>query len=150
MTRSSRTLRGCVDWNEKIKALNPEEQTSHPSRVRGLKYFPINFLFLNSSVAPFAGAWIEIVLPCDYHTKSFKSHPSRVRGLKLSVCFWVYTHFNVAPFAGAWIEIISSSCPSNCNFCRTLRGCVDWNVFWLVNKFNAVRVAPFAGAWIEI
>ena len=35
--------------------------TSHPSRVRGLKYFADALLYGNSNVAPFTGAWIEIV-----------------------------------------------------------------------------------------
>ena len=34
-------------------------------------------------------------------------------------------------------------------YCRTLRGCVDWNECKCWKLFNG-RVAPFAGAWIEI
>ena len=33
---------------------------SHPSRVRGLKWFPIFRVFGPFDVAPFTGAWIEI------------------------------------------------------------------------------------------
>ena len=36
---------------------------SHPSRVRGLKYFAFASLRLLSAVAPFTGAWIEIISP---------------------------------------------------------------------------------------
>ena len=56
---------------------------SLPSRERGLK-FPDTMSEKNTiKVAPFAGAWIEILL-CD--------------------CFM--GGYTVAPFAGAWIEII--------------------------------------------
>ena len=33
---------------------------SHPSRVRGLKYYLTSTLLYNPVVAPFTGAWIEI------------------------------------------------------------------------------------------
>ena len=35
---------------------------SHPSRVRGLKFYIDKFEELRYKVAPFAGAWIEIGL----------------------------------------------------------------------------------------
>ena len=34
--------------------------TSLPSRERGLKFLKLEISFLRNSVAPFAGAWIEI------------------------------------------------------------------------------------------
>ena len=34
---------------------------SHPSRVRGLKFNNVDNLELEDDVAPFAGAWIEII-----------------------------------------------------------------------------------------
>ena len=36
------------------------EARSHPSRVRGLKFFRVEFLNRQVVVAPFTGAWIEI------------------------------------------------------------------------------------------
>ena len=56
----------------------------------------------SKEVAPYAGAWIEIIGA--FYCDSFQ---------------------HVAPYAGAWIEIDTS-----CNIayganCRTLRGCVD-------------------------
>ena len=55
---------------------------SHPMRVRGLKFLVFTLLLWAVSVAPHAGAWIEIsrqaVAVYDYAT----SHPMRVRGLK--------------------------------------------------------------------
>ena len=77
-------------------------------------------------VAPFAGAWIEIVqrkkpdgeswslplrergLKLIIHLKkkgTYKSLPLRERGLKLSISNSYCVCCNVAPFAGAWIEI---------------------------------------------
>ena len=60
----------------------------------------LNFVY--ASVAPFAGAWIEIA------DKAFKTASS-----------------GVAPFAGAWIEIITAIPYSMAQVCRSLRGSVD-------------------------
>ena len=72
-----RGLKFLVDNYEYRKGL------SHPSRVRGLKSVLENAIGAFQKVAPFTGAWIEILNP-----------PS-------------VPHFNVqvAPFTGAWIEI---------------------------------------------
>ena len=78
---------------------------SLPSRERGLKFQKALKGDIRAIVAPFAGAWIEIVnCPCPA-SSSCTSLPSRERGLKclvISLIFWLY---GVAPFAGAWIEI---------------------------------------------
>ena len=55
---------------------------SHPSRVRGLKYFLIIGHDIRSLVALFTGAWIEIYLMYVVVLATVGSHPSRVRGLK--------------------------------------------------------------------
>ena len=55
---------------------------SLPSRERGLKLADPGTLEEPKVVAPFAGAWIEIVI--------------------MYLCF---VKENVAPFAGAWIEM---------------------------------------------
>ena len=77
---------------------------SHPSRVRGLKFFEcVEFRELEI-VAPFTGAWIEILGP--------SSIPSPGP---------------VAPFTGAWIEIdkmsvlTSSRIPSHPSRVRGLK-----------------------------
>ena len=57
--------------------------TSHPSRVRGLKY----------------------QLATEKLEGGRMSHPSRVRGLKLEKAGIVEDDGYVAPFTGAWIEI---------------------------------------------
>ena len=55
-------------------------------------------------VAPYVGAWIETFdVPC--HGIIMASHPTWVRGLKRL-----------------------STLTLRCTICRTLRGCVDWNV----------------------
>ena len=81
----------------------------------------------NIAVAPFAGAWIEIIITMLKKYGSMKSLPSRERGLKFPKVLCLQGSVDVAPFAGAWIEI---------------------------GKYRAVisprQVAPFAGAWIEI
>ena len=60
--------------------------SSLPSRERGLKWFCLSNHSANSSVAPFAGAWIEIFIP-----------------------FVRFSTSCVAPFAGAWIEMAHST-----------------------------------------
>ena len=49
--------------------------------MRGLKFLALLFVPLLRQVAPFAGAWIEMVVGKNANVTSW-SHPSRVRGLK--------------------------------------------------------------------
>ena len=56
----------------------------------------------NSLVAPYAGAWIEMVRP-------------QLTWLPILV----------APYAGAWIEIVIPHCRNTVHGRRTLRRCVD-------------------------
>ncbi len=99
-------------------------------------------------VAPFTGAWIEIIQTRRKQRRKRKSHPSRVRGLKSDWVPGVGGKHIVAPFTGAWIEINmitrlgiqnGASHPSRvrglkCHYkkysnnflqSRTLHGCVD-------------------------
>ena len=78
------------------------------------------------NVAPFAGAWIEIINRL-FNSSKGASLPSRERGLKFTQGIGKVGGGLVAPFAGAWIEI-SAPLPLP----------------------DQRRVAPFAGAWIEI
>ena len=58
-------------------------------------------------VAPYTGAWIEILVP-PYPSLRLSSHPTRVRGLKfISIALFKGSDF-VAPYTGAWIEIDSN------------------------------------------
>ena len=56
-------------------------------------------------VAPFTGAWIEI-LDVSQHRTDGLSLPSRERGLKFSAALSKSIISIVAPFTGAWIEIV--------------------------------------------
>ncbi len=78
------------------------------------------------SVAPRAGAWIEIG---DQYTilVGIRSHPVRVRGLKSITYPDATDRTAVAPRAGAWIEILYDP-----------------------KRHPKLAVAPRAGAWIEI
>ncbi len=91
-------------WIEiRIAAMGTSIQTeSHPSRVRGLKYYVLY------------GGYGEL-----------ESHPSRVRGLKYGCKLFCDMGLKVAPFAGAWIEMSPSRHHYLYKFGRTLRGCVD-------------------------
>ena len=55
-------------------------------------------------VAPFAGAWIEIL-----HRKCLKGllavAPFVGMWIEMQLAIWIRAATNVAPFAGAWIEI---------------------------------------------
>ena len=75
---------------------------SHPTRVRGLKWDYIGYLYDDRHVAPHAGAWIEIAC----------------RPI-LPICRMV------APHAGAWIEIVKKLLHIGLLNGRTPRGCVD-------------------------
>ena len=100
---------------------------SLPSRERGLKLLRKRVYLYRKIVAPFAGAWIEILYSGTPGAGKSLSLPSRERGLKLAlIAIYIISRF-VAPFAGAWIEIYYPT------FFRGSDG-----------------VAPFAGAWIEI
>ena len=62
---------------------------SHPTRVRGLKFYRFFDAKKLRAVAPYTGAWIEI------NEFYFKEHT-----------------YNVAPYTGAWIEIFVHLYPS--------------------------------------
>ena len=75
--------RGLKFENENISF--DDLQMSLPSRERGLKYLASYSLFPSLTVAPLAGAWIEIMhqylISCN-----LLSLPSRERGLKFKKC----------------------------------------------------------------
>ncbi len=70
----------------KFENLYPDgmNETSLPSRERGLKWDLLGSIYHGCDVAPFAGAWIEILLPF-LSTMTSSSLPSRERGLKSDV-----------------------------------------------------------------
>ena len=100
-------------------------------------------------VAPFAGAWIEILKLLSSKQMN-KSLPSRGRGLKYRRADSFKGYRTVAPFAGAWIEIESVQTDHSSD-ARSLpsrgRGLKLDEL-----GMSGIRqgVAPFAGAWIEI
>ena len=99
---------------------------SLPSRERGLKSYILSRLSLLIVVAPFAGAWIEIIQP-GTNWKARQVAPFAGAWIEIGV-LWIFKDpSHVAPFAGAWIEITTD-----------------------VEFLEFILVAPFAGAWIEI
>ena len=76
---------------------------SLPSRERGLKCIEAKQTCMRTVVAPFAGAWIEMI--------SFLPFPHLPQG--------------VAPFAGAWIEMFLWQSKTLGSIRRSLRGSVD-------------------------
>ena len=58
---SCRSLHGSVDWNFNQNAVWYYSVTSLPSRERGLKFFAYHPPSKLKHVAPFTGAWIEIL-----------------------------------------------------------------------------------------
>ena len=83
--------------------MTTENETSLPSRERGLKPRAVDDTPTAGDVAPFTGAWIE--------TNSFASNTSRY-GVAPFTGAWIETcktlrwaaSVSVAPFTGAWIE----------------------------------------------
>ena len=101
-----------------------KSRKSHPSWVCGLKPW-LGFIFINV----------------------YLSHPSWVCGLK-PLERVVGNSLEVTPFVGVWIETYSETSPCFCLRRHTLRGCVDWNLRWIVLVCNRL-VTPFVGVWIE-
>ena len=64
------------------EGMKRKRKQSHPSRVRGLKYWRLCRPLKGRVVAPFTGAWIE-----------------------MSSAAFPMSSKDVAPFTGAWIEI---------------------------------------------
>src|SRR5690625_3651031 len=56
-----RTLHGCVDCNRLQRMAVVDVVLSHSSWVRGLKFLHFHRVDTNYHVAPFMGAWIEIL-----------------------------------------------------------------------------------------
>ena len=79
---------------------------SHPSRVRGLKFwswFPERSGFL---VAPFTGAWIEIARLRPKRRQPELVAPFTGAWIEMFTAAWAWNRGHpVAPFTGAWIEI---------------------------------------------
>ena len=95
--------------------------------MRGLKFHGACDAMPCLRVAPFMGAWIEIISNRTRLRPGWKSHPSWVRGLKYNYHLQGTASGYVAPFMGAWIEIVE------------------------VRLYPSLdEVAPFMGAWIEI
>ena len=59
--------------------------------------------FIEYTVAPYVGAWIETAMP-RLDAMQEPSHPTWVRGLKLSWFLLMSVRLLVAPYVGAWIE----------------------------------------------
>ena len=68
-------------WIEIIHT-HTHTHTSHPTRVRGLKFAGVYKRVCVEYVAPHPGAWIEIYYPHNKLIANHESHPTRVRGLK--------------------------------------------------------------------
>ncbi len=91
---------------------------------RGLKYKLLTIRVLTGLVAPYAGAWIEIVSSAE---------PSPTAGVAPYAGAWIEILFNafnsgdikVAPYAGAWIEIPKKSTSCMHNRRRSLCRSVD-------------------------
>ena len=124
--------------------------SSLPSRECGLKLLFLDRVLNFLLVTPFAGVWIEMIVP--------------VSSLKTSIChslrgsvdwnntYHVINQFNyVTPFAGVWIEILwIEEAYEIMDEGHSLRGSVDWNFKIANDCFYTYQVTPFAGVWIEM
>ena len=77
---------------------------SLPSRERGLKSFWVYALSRFWSVAPLAGAWIEIQSKSS-GMKLVSVAPLAGAWIEMYIGTADFTDYTVAPLAGAWIEI---------------------------------------------
>ena len=127
-------------------------------------------LLKGNTVAPFAGAWIEMITNTMFRFRML-SLPSRERGLKwqwqqradaqkdvapfagawieIKALLLIPLLLRVAPFAGAWIEITSIVLPATAPWSLPSRERgLKWHLLTMSSRKHSV--APFAGAWIEI
>ena len=76
------------------------------------------------SVAPLAGAWIEIILNC---TLTLLRKVAPLAGAWIEIDDFGYSRRNksVAPLAGAWIEIVEMAEVKSKMVSRSPRGSVD-------------------------
>ena len=75
-------------------------------------------------VAPFTGAWIEIV-PFKLSLKLCNVAPFTGAWIEICVAYRDMRVFSVAPFTGAWIEIEQLPDQYPGRICRSLHGSVD-------------------------
>ena len=84
---------------------------SLPTRERGLKSVNPFLISYNLIVAPYTGAWIEMLLFC-FNGKTDNVAPYTGAWIEMSVLALCLDRGSVAPYTGAWIEIdIQESCP---------------------------------------
>ena len=79
--------------------------SSLPSRERGLKLCVLCDLQSLSRVAPFAGAWIEIIFCIFILLNVIDVAPFAGAWIEIPCRLVTWRQEVVAPFAGAWIEI---------------------------------------------
>ena len=169
--KSSRTLHGCVDWNWYIFHLLPLSYTGRT--LHGCVDWnilpPLKMVYRH--VAPFTGAWIEIVSGKGIVTVYEASHPSRVRGLKFDGNRKVPVSQLSHPSRVRGLKLLEQQNHSNGLWSHPSR--VRGLKFRLITRYSKhylshpsrVRglkffpllliqhihqVAPFTGAWIEI
>ena len=77
---------------------------SHPTRVRGLKFYRQSCDSKVCYVAPYTGAWIEITW---LHLSPYLSHVAPYTGawIEIKIRARVKELTQVAPYTGAWIEM---------------------------------------------
>ena len=81
---------------------------SHPSRVRGLKSMYEHHGRKFQQVAPFTGAWIEIVVQRNAERVTAEVAPFTGAWIEILIYLLQLPMAIVAPFTGAWIEITLS------------------------------------------
>ncbi len=92
--------------------------------MRGLKYLLQEVRIQQHLVAPFMGAWIEIMQGLANYSRNGVA-PFMGAWIEICIAIGVNDLLNVAPFMGAWIEIHVILDPGYGDYRRTLYGCVD-------------------------
>ena len=101
------------------------------------------------AVAPFTGAWIEIIVAFAWSWASCKSLPSRGRGLKSKCLRLCISNHKSLPSRGRGLKLLLED-GTKVTIGRSLHGGVDWNTDTVKLRTSEPPVAPFTGAWIEI
>ena len=97
---------------------------SLPTGERGLKFESVVELADGFPIAPYRGAWIEILIKST-SSRVIVVAPYRGAWIEMVNLSFLFISHVVAPYRGAWIEISVAKSSQVDAMCRSLQGSVD-------------------------
>ncbi len=123
-------------------------EQSRPARARGLKPAGSMRGFVESTVAPRTGAWIETD-EAEPEPENPVVAPRTGAWIETHLWSWGFVGYPVAPRTGAWIETKGDYSPYEHPPVAPRTGAWIETRILTVTEISAVLVAPRTGAWIE-